>query len=141
MKKVTFLRAKKRALAAFNFYIRIRDGIKTTGTTKRAVCFTCPKTYPTQGVGCIQGGHFIPGRHLSVCFDERNCHAQCYVCNVRLKGNAVVYFRKMQETYGDEIIKELEAMDKVVVNMKAYELLAIEEEYQEKAKQLLQSYK
>jgi hypothetical protein len=59
----------------------------------------------------MHGGHFLPGHHNGVYFDLRNIHAQCYMCNVVLKGNHHKYFRFMQSKYGDEVIDELERLD------------------------------
>jgi hypothetical protein len=60
----------------------------------------------------LQAGHFIPGRHNSVIYDERNVHPQCYACNVMMHSNPIKYFRFMQQTYGDEVIEELERIDR-----------------------------
>jgi DNA repair exonuclease SbcCD ATPase subunit len=44
-------------------------------------------------------------------FDERNCHAQCYGCNVMKKGNMVKYYKFMLKQYGQKVIDELEELD------------------------------
>ena len=59
----------------------------------------------------MQAGHFLPGRHNSVLFNEKNVHAQCSGCNMFKQGNSVKYFRFMQRTYGEDVIAELEKLD------------------------------
>ena len=116
MKKITKTIAKKRAWKAFSLYIRMRD----------QRCVTC-------GVSeFLQAGHFIVGRHNSVLFDERNCHAQCYGCNVGRKGNIVEYYPFMVTTYGQNVIDELKLLDKKLVQYKAQDYLDIEEKYKSK---------
>ena len=88
---------KKKACVEFSKYIRLRDALKTTGTKDTVICYTCKKSYPAFGVGCVQAGHFVPGRGNSILFDERGVHAQCYNCNVNLKGNWPEYMRYMIE--------------------------------------------
>lgn len=124
-KEPNLKKAKKAAADAFSAYIRIRDSVNTTGGGKRvqgkdgrgyipdsvkgwqALCCTCGKSYPVGGVGCIQAGHFVPGRGNGVLLDERGCHAQCYNCNIRLKGNWPEYYRFMLSRYGQGVIDEL----------------------------------
>jgi hypothetical protein len=55
----------------------------------------------------MQAGHFISGRTLSLLFDSRNCHTQCYGCNVGRNGSYVEYFIYMEERYGRKVIDEL----------------------------------
>lgn len=115
----TTKQAKKRAWDIFSRYIRTRDAIRTTGTKDEALCITCDRRYPIKQ---LQAGHFIPGRHNAILFDERNVHAQCYGCNVMKQGNTVKYFRKMQELYGDKVIKKLEDLDSKEKQFKVFEL-------------------
>ena len=98
---------KKKAWNEFSRYIRLRDALKTTGTQENVRCYTCRKTYPAFGAGCVQAGHFVPGRGNSILFDERGVHAQCYNCNVNLKGNWPEYMRYMLAEYGQEVVDEL----------------------------------
>jgi len=132
--------ARRRAAEAFQRYVRFRDAIRTTGGIKFLRCITCDKTYPTIGKGCAQGGHFIPGRHGAILFDERNCHGQCYVCNVILRGNWVEYRRKMILLYGEKVVKELEALNGLTIQHTVPELLALEKEYLSKIDSFLQKY-
>lgn len=119
---------KKKAWEWFSKYIRLRDCLKTTGRPDIGACVTCGRTYEFKQ---LQAGHFIPGRHNSVLFHEKNCHAQCYHCNLGLKGNPIRYWRFMEQAYGDQTIKELEEMDRQITQTKAYELEALAEAYKD----------
>lgn len=84
----------------------------------------------------MQAGHFIPGRHNSILFDERNVHAQCYGCNVMKQGNSIKYFRFMQQQYGDAVIEELERLDRENKQFTIPELETLYEAIKEKLKKL-----
>ena len=107
-KRPTISKEKKKAWNLFSKYIRLRDCLETTGTPDYGICCTCGIKYHFKE---LQAGHFIPGRHNSILFDERNVHAQCVGCNRFKQGNTVKYFRFMQNKYGEEVIKELEQKD------------------------------
>jgi len=98
---------KGKAWAEFSKYIRIRDALRTTGGIEHAVCCSCGKIYPAFGVGCLQAGHFIPGRKSSILFCELGCHGQCYNCNMRLKGNWPPYYDFMVNKYGIRAVEHL----------------------------------
>ena len=136
VKKLTLSKAKAKAWPAFSIYIRTRDALKTTGTLDEALCVTCDRRYPIKKVGGLQAGHFIQGRHPSVLFDERNCHAQCYGCNVMKKGNMVKYYKFMLKEYGQEAIDELELLDTKLTFLSAADYLDICETYKEKLEKL-----
>ena len=89
-------KAKKKAWEWFSKYIRLRDALLTTGTKDRARCITCNKEYPAFGVGCLQAGHFIPGRANAVLYNEDACYAQCYNCNINLGGNWPEYITALR---------------------------------------------
>lgn len=73
-------------------------------------------------------------------FDERGCHAQCYVCNVRLKGNWTNYYRFMQNEYGDDVIEQLMEQDKTEKKYFVHELLDLEKSFEEKTSNLLREW-
>lgn len=129
-KKITVSKMKKKAWEQFSLYIRSKDAI---GDMVR--CVTCGRIKPIKE---MQAGHFIPGRHSSVLFDERNVHPQDYTCNVLLGGNGPKYHRYMLATYGQNVIDELEALDAVNKQFKVYELEAIFEAYRDLNRQLLE---
>jgi hypothetical protein len=132
-KIITVSKAKKKAWNAFSIYIRLRDCIRTTNTLDLAKCITCDKVYSFKK---LQAGHWIPGRHNSILFDERGCYAQCYHCNVGLKGNPVKYFRKMQAMQGEEVMKELEFLDTQERPYKVWQLQSLELQLIERTEQL-----
>lgn len=129
-KIITLSSAKKKANKAFSVYIRTRDALKFS--ENMLICITCDKFYNSFGVGCAQAGHFIPGRHSAVLYDERNAHGQCYNCNINLKGNWVKYEAKMLEMYGQEVIDELKELDKTNPHFKVHDYLEIEKIYKDK---------
>ncbi len=67
----------------FSIYIRTRDCIRTTGNRLYGKCVTCGRRLPFKK---LQAGHFIPGRTDAILFDDRQVHAQCYRCNMKLQG-------------------------------------------------------
>ena len=82
---------KQKAWDQFSLYVRVRDALRTTGDIHDCVCCSCGRVKPAFGRGCIQAGHFIPGRKNSVLFSEVGVHGQCSWCNGSdlggLKGN------------------------------------------------------
>jgi hypothetical protein len=129
--------AKKNAWDAFSVYIRTRDCLASTGTTESGRCCTCGKIYPFKS---LQAGHWTQGRHNSVLFDERNCHAQCYHCNIGLRGNPIAYFHFMERKYGRAVMDEVEALDQQTRQFKAFELTEIKERFQEKTKECITEF-
>lgn len=117
-KKITYAKAKRKAWDAFSKYIRLRDEVQG--------CFTCGVVKPYKQ---MQAGHWIPGRHNSILFDERGYHAQCYHCNIGLKGNPVVYYDRMLKDYGVEVCNELKRIDKIIIQYKVIDFLGIEQKY------------
>lgn len=100
---------KKKVWKIFSDYIRTRDCLRTTGLPDFGKCISCGRTIPKT---LLQAGHFIPGRHNANLFYERGCHAQCYNCNINLKGNTLIYMDKLKELYGEGIIEELRERNK-----------------------------
>ena len=135
-KKITYSRAKKDLWKVFSMFIRFRGCLETTGTLDRGNCFTCETEYPYK---LLQAGHFLAGRKMSILYDIRGVQIQCYHCNLGLKGNPIVYFRKMQKIYGNAIIEELEALNKTERKYKVAELLAMKEDFEKKIEELKNS--
>lgn len=136
-KPLSASKAKKRAWDAFSKFIRLRDALKTTRSKDEVVCYTCYKTYPAFGMGCAQAGHFIPGRGNSVLLDEIGVNAQCYNCNVNLRGNWVEYEKHLLNEYGAEEVERLKGSKNQIQKKLAYEWLELEEEYKNKYEELL----
>ena len=106
---MTIPRKLKKLEIVFSKYIRLRDARNSLGGSDFARCCTCGEV---SHITNLQAGHFIPGRRGTgkAAFDERNCHAQCSLCNYNDKD--VEYFHYMQSTYSMEVIKELRDMSK-----------------------------
>ena len=129
MKKKTVAKAKKKVWTVFSVYIRMRDCLRTTGCTSWGLCITCGKRNHFK---LLQAGHFIPGRHNANLFSEKGVHAQCYNCNVNLRGNTLEYRRKIIELYGEGVDEELEETDKQVRKFTIPELEELEASLREK---------
>ena len=133
---MTKTKAKKLAWAEFSKYIRLRDALRTTQTMTDVLCVSCGARKPAFGKGCAQAGHFIPGRHNSILFDEKIVQAQCYHCNIGLKGNWVAYEIKMIQMYGANTVSRLKAKKTKTVQYKVQDYLDIRDKYKMKFKEL-----
>lgn len=97
MTKKTVSKLKKELDTIFSRFIRYRD---------KGQCFTCPqKNHPKK----MQNGHFLPRQYLKTRYDERNNNCQCYACNMLYGGQGPTYAIRLEEKYGEGIVKELEA--------------------------------
>lgn len=107
-------------------YIRLRDAIEfCKGKGFDPSEFKSPYDLPAQCCSCGRiksswrlgdAGHFISrgrGGLSGVYFDERNIHFQCKGCNGFRQGNAVGYREFMLAKYGQDVIDQLEVLDKV----------------------------
>jgi hypothetical protein len=115
MAKQTLKSVKKKAWTEFSIYIRTRDCLITTGCAFWGLCITCGKRYH---IKLLQAGHFVAGRHNGNLFSEKGTHAQCYNCNINLKGNSLEYRRKIIEIYGTGSDIELEKEAENIVQYK-----------------------
>ena len=132
-KKVTISSAKKKTWKVFSEYIRMRDCLKTTGLRDYGKCVTCGKIVPRT---LLQAGHFIPGRHNSNLFNEKGCHAQCFNCNCNLKGNTLIYRRKIVEMYGEGYDEILEKADALTIKYSVGQLEEMATEYKAMIKEM-----
>ena len=124
---------KREVWVVFSRYIRLRDCLKTTGCASFGLCVTCGKRYHFK---LLQAGHFIPGRHNANLFSERGTHAQCYNCNINLRGNTLEYRRKIIELYGEGADVELEEEDRQIKKYTIAELEELKAYYEDKIKVL-----
>lgn len=127
---------KKKAWDKFSRFIRFRDAIATTHTKEFVICCSCGKIYPAFGIGCVQAGHFVPGRSHSLLFRERGTHGQCYNCNVNLKSNWVEYEKFMLKKYGEEVVQQEKDAKNSGLKYRAFELEELFNYYSTKAKEL-----
>lgn len=132
-KKKTISSLKKLVWEVFSKYIRTRDCLLTTGCSSFGLCITCGRRNHFK---LLQAGHFIPGRHNANLFSERGTHAQCYNCNINLRGNTLEYRRQIVKLYGKGADIELENEDRQVKKFTLPELEELLEKYKEKLKAL-----
>ena len=132
-KRVTVSSMKRKAWPVFSYFIRIRDCLETTGCSSFGLCITCGKRYHLK---LLQAGHFIAGRHNAGLFSEKGTHAQCYNCNINLRGNTLEYRRKIIELYGEGADLELEAEARTTRKFTVKELEEMLVFYREKIKKL-----
>jgi len=132
-KRKSVAKLKKEVWEIFSKYIRMRDCLRTTNCASFGLCITCGKRYHFK---LLQAGHFIPGRHNANLFSEDGTHAQCYNCNINLKGNTLEYRRQIVSLYGEGKDVELEEIDKEIKKFNAAELTKLKEYYTQKIKQL-----
>jgi len=128
---------KKELWVLFSQYVRARDCLETTGCASFGLCITCGKRYH---IKLLQAGHFIPGRHNSNLFSEEGTHAQCYNCNINLKGNTLEYRRQIIKLYGEGADERLEAEARSLRKFTRADLEELEETYKRKIKELQSSY-
>lgn len=117
--------------AVFSKFIRLRDSF-VKWEWRRVKCPLCWSIIPREKA---QNMHFISRGVRKYRFDEMNCHAGCYRCNVLLKWNYIVYTRRMQNKYGIEKIDEMIA-DKSICKYYNWELIDKINEYTEKCKEI-----
>lgn len=96
---------KKEFDAIFSKFIRERD----THT-----CYTCGLVMEPKK---SQNGHFVPRQYLATRWDEVNCHAQCYACNVLYNGQPSAYAKRLKEDFGPDIVEVLESKRKTLVKL------------------------
>jgi len=135
-KRVTVSSMKRKVWDVFSKYIRTRDCLRTTGCKDWGLCITCDKRYHFK---LLQAGHFIAGRHNAGLFAEKGVHAQCYNCNINLKGNTLEYRRRIVKLYGEEADVELEEEAHQTKSFTVDELQSLLEHYQKEVKASLES--
>ncbi len=126
MRKTGISSYKKKLDTVFSQFIRLRDNGKG--------CYTCGVKRTWKELQC---GHFCPRQYLSLRYDERNCHSQCYACNMLYNGQPSRYAINLKRDYGEGIIEELERKRQEITRYFPYELKL--EEYKQKVADLLTS--
>ena len=134
MKTKSKAKLKKEVWELFSKYVRVRDCLETTGCASFGLCITCGKRYHFK---LLQAGHFIPGRHNANLFSKKGTHAQCYNCNINLRGNTLEYRRQIIKLYGQGYDEILEAEARQIKKFSVAELTEMKEYYTQKVKELL----
>jgi len=132
----TIPKLKRKLWTIFSTFTRMRDCFESTGSTEWGFCFTCGKRYHFK---LLQAGHFIPGRNNAVLFSERGVHAQCYNCNINLKGNTLEYRRGIIKKYGDGVDEELEEESRQTIKFTVSQLEEMIIDYKKRIKELEQA--
>lgn len=128
-KKSEMQKAKEKAWKNFSLYVRVRDCIRTTGTTTHGKCCTCGKEYE---ISKLQAGHFVPGRTNALLFREKGCHAQCFACNVKKHGAIHEYWDFMLEEHGKAILEDERMQRRVHIKYTVEDFNRIGEQYQKR---------
>lgn len=128
MKKLSRSKLIKKLDTIFSIYIRLRDCDKKWVV----ICPLCWARIPWKK---SQNMHFISRWVLKYRYDENNCHAGCYRCNVILNWNYIKYTRWMQNKFW---VKEVDKMinDKQIFKIRTPEVEEMIEEYVIKSRQL-----
>ena len=114
-KKTSLSALKKKAWKLCSLVIRQKKADHRGFVT----CVSCGKVDHWKN---MQTGHFMP-KSLGLCFYflEKNLNVQCETCNIWKKEAAMIrYTIYMQETYGPNIVEELEAYGRDNKGMKLY---------------------
>ena len=102
LKKPQVSKLKKIADKFFSLAIRLRD----SDTGGIACCITCgTKKHYKQ----LQNGHFVKRSVNLLRYDEENCNAQCYSCNVMKYGEQYLYAKALDDKYGSGTAERLMA--------------------------------
>lgn len=113
----------------FSMYIRLRDS-NANGTFR---CISCGQIKPFEQADC---GHYINRKHMSLRFSEKNCNAQCRLCNRFDEGNIQGYRRGLIAKYGEPTVLFLESMKNEINKISEFELKAMIDHYRKEVKRL-----
>ena len=113
----------------FSIYIRMRD-MDSYGRVK---CCTCENTFHWSE---MDAGHFVRRGNQSVRFDERNCHAQCKICNQFEDGCEFEHSLYIEDRYCGLVVHELERLGRIEKHWMQFEIDEMTEEYKLKIKNL-----
>ena len=114
----------KKAQAAFNRYIRLRDRGKP--------CISCGAPWKDNFQAC----HYVPaGRSNKLRFDEDNVHGGCVRCNLYESGNLRGYRIGLIGRIGVELVEQLET-DHETRKWTKEELRELAAEYRRKAREI-----
>lgn len=119
----------KKLDTVFSQYIRLRNA----DHAGYATCVTCGVSKPWKEQQC---GHYESRGKYGTRWDEKNCHVQCYRCNVALKGNYPAYARYLVRTFGETILDELELRSNQSPGFSIGELMLLIDHYTQQVKDL-----
>lgn len=90
----------------FSKFIRLRDADRN-GICR---CITCGTPHHWKDIDC---GHFVSREKSVTRYDERNCHAQCKVCNRFKSGNQFEHGKAIDRIHGLGTAELLNTLGKV----------------------------
>ena len=122
----------KKADTLFSKYIRLRDSIKTTWTYERCKCITCDQEYE---IKLIQNWHFASRRFYQTRWLDKNCNAQCYMCNCWLWWEQYKHWKKIDEMYWEWTAEQIMSMTRSIEKVNTENLKQIIENIQNKLKE------
>jgi len=97
-------------------------------------CYTCDANMHWKEA---QNGHFYTRGRYATRWDINNCRVQDYRCNIILKGNYIVYTRRMIAEIGEHGVDELERLSKTTVKIPTHQLQDMIEDYSHRVEMLL----
>lgn len=108
----------------FSRYIRLRDAIRTTGTTKEVECFTCGIRLPRE---MSQAGHIVSRSYNGALYNPNVVFAQCVTCNHRYEGNHILGFLHLEQIVGYDKAREIVLKSMKPMSLTMFQLEDIEE--------------
>lgn len=87
-------------------------------------CITCGAAFE------LECGHFMGRTAMSTRFDERNCNAQCRVCNSNEHGDIDAYKYRIDEKWGEGTADELVLLSKQIKKWDEHELREMIKRYE-----------
>lgn len=113
----------------FSEYIRQRDA----NEYGRVKCCTCDTTSHWAEMDC---GHWQLRSNMGTRFDERNCHAQCKICNQHKDGMYDEHSIYIMNRYGPQALSDLVYNARHEKHWMQFEINELVKEYKTKLKQL-----
>lgn len=104
---------KKELDKVFSKWVRLQGAWDQNGELVNR-CYTCDVIQP---ISKMQNSHFVARQFLATRYDERNCRASCYACNMFYGGQPSTFARKLIEEYGPEIITELDTLKRQITKL------------------------
>lgn len=129
MKKLNITALKNKLDRIFSEYIRLRD------SDRKGIifCYCCGRPHSWKE---SENMHFIPRQHMSLRFDETNCHGGCTYCNHYMNGNIEAYTIHLKKDFGNDIVEKLILAKNQTVKWTVFEYEYKIKHYMEKVKKL-----
>ncbi len=116
----------------FSEYIRLRDSDDLGYCT----CISCGKVQYWKDV---DNGHLINRKHMTVRFNEKNCHAQCRSCNRFSEGELAQYTAAFIDRYGRDQLDILFVQKNTGKKLDSFDLNVLADHYRAEVKKMKKS--